>query len=273
MCRLAAYVGAPAALSTLLLDPPHSLLVQSHDPREQIHGQLNVDGTGVAWWSAEEPGAPPLRYVTERTLWSDPNLAALAPRLFGRVQIAAVRSATPGVLFGPGNVAPFVHGALAGAHNGFLGRFREATGRALAARLPDAQYAALDAVSDSQLLFLRTASLLEGGAEPLAGATPLAAAVRAAVLEAAALSREHAAGSTLNLVVSDGESVVAARLAEGCAANTLYTLEGGRRWPEASLLASEPLDEDPAWQPVPEGTLVELTADGVARHALDGAAA
>ena len=270
MCRLAAYVGAPAALSTPLLDPPHSLAVQSQDPREQLHGRLNVDGTGVAWWE-EAPGGAPLRYVTERTLWSDPNLAPLAPKLRGRIQIAAVRSATPGVPFGPGNVAPFVHGGLAGAHNGFLGRFREATGRALAARLPDAHYAALDAVSDSQLLFLRAASLLEQDVEPLPGASRLAAAVRAAVLEAAALSRELDAASTLNLVVSDGTTLVATRLAEGCAANTLYTLEGGRRWPGASLLASEPLDEDPSWTAVTEGTLVELTPDGVARHALEGA--
>ena len=67
MCRLAAHVGRPVALSTLLYDPPRSLEVLAHSPRELTHGVVNVDGTGVAWWPDRDE--PPLRYVTERTPW------------------------------------------------------------------------------------------------------------------------------------------------------------------------------------------------------------
>jgi glutamine amidotransferase len=49
MCRMAAYVGPDAPLSALLYDPPHSLERRAYQPRELIHGAVNVDGTGVAW--------------------------------------------------------------------------------------------------------------------------------------------------------------------------------------------------------------------------------
>lgn len=176
MCRLAAYLGPPVPLSRLLFDPPRSLEVQAHDPREQLHGTLNVDGTGVAWWNGD--GEEPLRYVNDRPPWSDPNLRGLAPRLTGRVQLAAVRSATVGHPFGPGNVAPFTYGHFSGAHNGFLGRYREATARPLTALLPDSHYSAMSAVSDSLTLFLRAVALHEE--RPADG---LAAAVRRTVLE------------------------------------------------------------------------------------------
>ena len=54
MCRLAAYAGPPAPLSALLYDPPHSLEHQAYAPRELVSGNVNVDGTGVAWWPAHE---------------------------------------------------------------------------------------------------------------------------------------------------------------------------------------------------------------------------
>ncbi|HEX9888931.1 MAG TPA: hypothetical protein VGA69_05605, partial [Nitriliruptorales bacterium] len=127
MCRLAAYVGPPAPLSTLLYDPPRSLQVLSYQPRELLYGSVNVDGTGIAWW--DEIDQPPLRYVTASPPWSDPNLASLAPRLTGRVQLAAVRGATPDIPFGPANVAPFAHDGVAFVHNGWVGEFRRGTGR------------------------------------------------------------------------------------------------------------------------------------------------
>src|SRR5262249_37113611 len=145
MCRLAAYVGPAAPLSTLLYDPLRSLEFQSYRPREQLSGFVNVDGTGVAWWDSLE--TEPMRYVTERPPWSDPNLPLLARRLRAIVQLAAVRSATPGMPFGPASVAPFVHEGIACAHNGYLREFKQRTRRTLLARLPDHLFAALDAGS------------------------------------------------------------------------------------------------------------------------------
>lgn len=258
---MAAYVGSPRPLSTLLYDPPRSLRVQACDPKEQLRGSVNVDGTGVAWWVGDDP--EPLRYRTERPPWSDPNLPDLAARLSGRLQLAAVRSATRGIPYGPPFVHPFVHEHLAGAHNGWLGEFRRSTAGVLLGRLPDHLRGALDGMSDSQLLFLTAVGHLQ--AQPGGG---LAGAVRAAVTEAAEVCAAHGAQAALNLVVADGARVVAARLSLGVPANSLYTLERGQRWPDGVLLASEPLDDD-AWTPVPDRCLAELTSAGVRLSPID----
>lgn len=256
MCRLAAYLGAPAPLSALLYDPPRSLEVQAYDPREQLSGNVNVDGTGVAWWTSDS--GEPLRYVTDRPPWSDPNLPGLARRLRSGAHLAAVRGATPGIGYGPGFAAPFVHGRVAGAHNGFITDYRERVARPLLDHLPDHLHATLDGPGDSQPLFLLALAHLQS--DPDAG---LLGAAAAAVVEAGALCAKIGVPATLTLVLADGHRVVGTRAATGAAANTLYTLTDGARWPDAIVLASEPLDDDPGWALVPDGTVVEITADDV----------
>lgn len=265
MCRVAAYLGPPAPLSALLYDPPHSLDHQSYAPQQMLRGHVNVDGTGVAWWPEGSRDGPPLRYVTERPPWSDANLPTLAPRIAATMQLSAVRSATPGVPFGPGNVAPFVHGALAGVHNGWLGRFRERTGRELTARLPDHLHAALDSVSDSLVVFLTVVKHLE--AQPDAG---LASALRNAVSEIVGVCADVEAEATLNVVVGDGERLVAVRTALATEGNNpLHVLQGGQRLPGGTVLASEPLDDDGDWEAIGDDRLVEVTREGVTTSAID----
>jgi len=270
MCRLAGLVAAPGRvpppLSSLLSDPPHSLSHQARAPRQQRPGVVNVDGTGVAWWSPDAP--EPLRYVSDGPPWSDANLPWLAPRLRSDVQLALVRSATTGIPYGTAFVSPFVHGRLACAHNGWVGRFREATARPLLARLPDHLFAAYHGASDSLAVFLTVLAEAERRPSPdLAGALHRALEVVRLVCE------EHDAHARLNVVVADGTRIVAARYAVGEPTDSLWTLQGGRRWDGASLVASEPLDEDPAWTPVPDGGIVELSADGVRVAAVEQAAA
>lgn len=249
MCRLAAYAGPPAPLSTLLYDPPRSLQVLSYQPRELLYGHVNVDGTGVAWWEGQDPA--PLRYATPTPAWSDPNLPGLAPRLHGRVQIAAVRGATPGIPFGPANVAPFVHDGVAMAHNGWIGEFRRGTGRALAGALPDDLYGAMSAVSDSIVLFHTILAHRRADLD-------LVAATAAAIGDVAKVVEAHGTQSTLNVAISDGTTLVASRASVRDDCNSLYLAEGARRWPDAVVLASEPLDDDPAWRAVPEHHLVRV---------------
>lgn len=252
MCRFAAYLGPSRPLSTLLYEPERSLEVLAYLPREMQSGTVNVDGTGVAWWP--DPGGQPVRYVTAATPWADANLPSLAPRLSSGVQVAAVRSATPGLPFGPANVAPFVHGSDAFAHNGWLGGFRDGVGRALAARLPDEQHALMDTVSDSVTLFATFLSHRARGAG-------LVDAVSATVADAVEVCDKEGVEATLNLLVSDGRSVVAVRTSHGRPGNSLYTLRDTGPWEGGAVVASEPLAPDLDWSAVPDDHVVELTGD------------
>ncbi len=246
------------ALSALLYDPPHSLEHAAYAPSELVSGTVNVDGTGVAWWG-EGDGAP-LRYISDKPPWADPNLPGLAPKLKSNTILAAVRSATPGLPFGPANVAPFVAGDIASVHNGWVGGFRGGVGRRLMQQLSDQRHGDLVAMNDSLVLFLLVLQHLDDNP----GAT-IGDGV-AAVLQLVAAQVDHAGeAATLNLVVASSSEIVAARTSVEAAVNSLYV----RRTRDAGWVASEPLDPDDAWEAVPEHTLVTLTTEGTTMRSLE----
>lgn len=248
MCRLAAFTGRPVPLSAALFDPPHSLQEQAYRPRELLHGTVNVDGTGVAWWTDES--VDPIRYVTPAAPWQDPNLTGLARRLRGTTLLAAVRSATPGIPHGVADVAPFVMGEFAAVHNGFISGFRGAIGRRLVAHLPDDLHRHLDTMNDSKLLFLFVMAHHRDTLEQ---------AMQSALSAIADIVHDHGASATLNLVVARRGEVVAARHSIGDDVNSLYVAtDDGGHW-----IVSEPLDDASDWKPVPEHHLVRITPDSV----------
>lgn len=258
MCRIAAYAGPPAPLSALLFDGPHSLEHQAYAPRELLHGALNVDGTGVAWWDGND--SEPIRYTTAQPPWGDANLVSLAPRIRSAHQLATVRSATRGLPFGAASVAPFVAGALAGAHNGRINGFRGGVGRDLVARLEPELFARLQAFTDSNVLFLLVAQHASGG-------EPLRTAVATTLSDVRSVLEKHGETATLNLVVGDGTTFVAARHSVGGPANSLYCITDG----QATVVASEPHDDRSGWVPVPEGHVIEFTAGTTTVHPMEGA--
>lgn len=245
MCRVAFSTGAELPLSALLYDPPHALSEQAWQPREQHHGNVNVDGTGVAWWPGDDP--TPLRYVTTSPPWADPNLPALAARLTGRTVLAAVRGATPGIGFGPDLVAPFVRDGLAFTHNGWIGGFRSDVAPTLVRALPDDLLGATVALSDSTVVFHLVLAHHRQHDD-------LPRAVADALRQVAAACRAAGQPATLNVVVTDGAQAVATRASCGLAGNSLYvrTRDTGRL-----DIASEPLDDD-GWDPVPDDALVHV---------------
>ncbi len=76
MCRHLAYLGPPASLRSLLIDPPHSLYRQAWAPRLQRHGTVNADGFGVGWYADGDP--VPARYRRGAPIWGDPSLPDIA---------------------------------------------------------------------------------------------------------------------------------------------------------------------------------------------------
>ena len=50
MCRHLGWLGADVTVSSLVLDPPNGLRVQSYAPRRQKYGLMNADGWGVGFF-------------------------------------------------------------------------------------------------------------------------------------------------------------------------------------------------------------------------------
>lgn len=117
MCRHLGWLGAPVPVSTLVLDPPSGLLVQSYSPRRQKHGTINADGWGVGFF---DRGVR--RWRSDKPLWGDTSFASVAPALRSDCFVAAVRSATVGMPIEPSASAPFTDGTWLLSHNGIVDR-------------------------------------------------------------------------------------------------------------------------------------------------------
>lgn len=118
MCRHLGWLGADVSVSSLILDPPFGLRVQSYSPRRQKHGLMNADGWGVGFF---DDGVP-RRWRSTAPLWGDTSLESVAPALRSGCVVAAVRSATVGMPLDVSATAPFTDGRWLLSHNGVVDR-------------------------------------------------------------------------------------------------------------------------------------------------------
>src|SRR5918911_2233845 len=177
MCRMVAYLGEKeVALSSLVLEPEHSLLVQSYAPKEMTSGVVNADGFGTGWYVPEVDDEPAV-YRSNTPIWADRSFGSIAPKVRSATVFAAVRSATPGVPVEESGVPPFTSGPYLFAHNGAIKNFRSTAMRPLRDALSDASYSGILGVTDSETIFallldrLREAKFRPGDAGALAEAT------------------------------------------------------------------------------------------------------
>jgi glutamine amidotransferase len=233
MCRHLAYLGPPATLRSVLIDPPHGLYRQAWAPRHQQNGKLNADGFGVGWYA---PGDPePARYRHAGPIWGDESFADVARVTSTGALLAAVRSATPGTDHGAAAIAPFRSGRWLFSHNGRVEGWPDSVA-GLAATLPARMLLDLDARVDSALVWALVLRRLRLGAEPgeaLAGTL-------------AALSEAGVTGR-FNLLLTDGEVIAAT-----AAGDSLWHRSSG----QAVLAASEPCDDEPGWTEVADRSVV-----------------
>ncbi len=260
MCRHVAYVGPGARLSSLFFEPPHSLEHQTYAARELLEGHVNVDGFGVSWYPLEAGDAAssvigdprePLAYRSERPVWADPTWKALASRFVGRIVVANVRNATDPATAGLAGVHPFTRGRWSFTHNGFLTGFRDHFLLPLEDRLSNERRVERQGFSDTQTLFLLLLDKLERGAGAKDALVEL-------VQEVVTLANELDKPTYLNFLLSDGERVWGTRAGTAPRNPSLWVAHSPDRFPGGALIASEALDEDPAWQQVPPHSLVEL---------------
>ena len=240
MCRHLAYLGPPATLRAVLIDPPHGLYTQAWAPRRQRYGTVNADGFGVGWYV---PGDPePARYRRAVPIWGDESFADVARVTRAGAVLAAVRCATAGTDQGTAAVAPYASGPWLFSHNGVLAGWPQAAA-GLAATVPAGTLLGLEARVDSALLWALVRHRLELG---LGAADALADTVRAV--------RATGAGGRFNFLLTDGRVITAT-----AAGDTLcYRLAGG-----AVVVASEPGDDEPGWTEVLDGSVVTATPEQV----------
>jgi gamma-glutamyl hercynylcysteine S-oxide hydrolase len=226
MCRHLGWLGRETSVSSLVLDPPHGLRVQSYAPRRQKHGLLNADGWGVGFFD----GTTPRRWRSAAPLWGDVSFASVAPALRSHCVVAAVRSATVGMPIDASATAPFSDGQWLLSHNGVVDRDV----------LPASS--AAESVCDSALL---AALIFDRGLDALG--------------ETIAKVGSDDPNARLNIVAANGSRLLATTWGD-----TLSIL----RRDDGVVLASEPYDDQPGWEDVPDRHLVEVTAEHVALTAL-----
>jgi gamma-glutamyl hercynylcysteine S-oxide hydrolase len=218
MCRHLGWLGADVTFSSLMLDPPCGLRVQSYAPRRQKHGLMNADGWGVGFYSPDVPEGAPCRWRSAAPLWGDASFASVAPALSSDCVVAAVRSASIGMPIEPSASAPFTDGRWLLSHNGLVDR----------TVLPLSQKA--ESTVDSALL---AALIFERGLDAL-GDT---------IVEVAAADPN----ARLNILAANGSQLRATTWGD-----TLSVL----RRDDGVVLASEPYDDNPGWQEIPDRHLV-----------------
>ncbi|NJP48662.1 ergothioneine biosynthesis protein EgtC [Streptomyces sp. SBST2-5] len=234
MCRHVAYVGPEEPLGRLLVEPPHGLYRQSWAPRRQRYGTVNADGFGVGWYA---PGDPvPARYRRAGPVWADLSFADLARVVRTRALLAAVRDATLAGADAEAAAAPFAAGTWLFSHNGAVPGWPGSLAPLVSA-LPPEQLLSLEARNDSAFVWALVLARLRSG-------TPDGQALGDTVLEVAGA----APAARLNLLLTDGGTVSATAWGD-----TLWYLvrPGG-----GTVVASEPYDDDPHWQEVPDRTLL-----------------
>jgi glutamine amidotransferase len=234
MCRHLAYAGPPLLLTHLLYDPPHALVHQSWAPADMRGGgTINADGFGVGWYV---PGAAePVRYRRNTPMWSDATLPAIAASTTSGSVLAAVRSATAGMPVIETAAAPFAGDGYLFSHNGVVAGWPDTVAK-LAEALPVRDLLTLDAPTDSALLWALIRHRLRAGASPAEAVATTVSAVLAV-----------APGSRLNLLLTDGVTIVASTLGHALSV---------RQAADAVLVSSEPIDDRPGWRPVPDGHLL-----------------
>lgn len=256
MCRLfALHSDQPITADFWLLDAPYSLLNQS---------RFNADGTGLGW--IDEHGAPQAAkkpvaaYASER-------FGQIATAVRSRAMIAHVRLSS-GTGHSDENTHPFLQDGILSAHNGVLEVTEQMKERVRA--LGAAHH--VRGVTDSEWM----AALITGEVAAHGGD------LRGGVVAALDWIARNVPVYSVNVLVLKDEELIAVRLP---ATNELWVLEreATTAAPREALdqssatlrtrsedlagidsvvIASEPMDDDPAWRLMDSGELLHLAADG-----------
>ena len=254
MCRLLGYLGPQILLDYILSKPEHSLIVQSYQPKEMTSGVVNADGFGVGWYHPQRE-TEPFIYKNTLPIWGDINLPNLSRYIESNCILANVRSATGGQAVDLSNCQPFSNGNLLFTHNGFIQNFRKTLYRPIRDRLTDQVYHSIDGITDSEHIFALLNNELATNPE-----ISLQKALKTTLATLAELAQLHQTKVSANIIISDGHQLVASRFATYSPAPSLYWLRDDPNFPNAVIIASEPLFAG-NWNCFSENTIISVGED------------
>ena len=251
MCRLLGYIGNKTQLHHLLYQPKHSLIVQSYQPKEMTAGLLNADGFGLGWYHPHKQDSP---YIYKNTLpiWTDINLPHLSRYVDSQCFLGYVRSATPPLAVDLSNCQPFTHQQILFIHNGFINNFRSSLYRPLRNSLSDDIYQLIHGTTDSEHIF---ALVIEQWRQsPHLNLTEV---LSQSLTYLTQLARSHQVYFSANILISDGQQIVASRYSNRSPVPSLYWVKDDLNYPDGVIIASEPLFEG-KWLSCPENSIITV---------------
>lgn len=271
MCRFTIYLGPPVRLSSLLLDPAHSLIRQSTHSNEREE-PLNGDGFGVGWYVPEYSDEPAVfRSVTPA--WNNRNLHNLARVVASPCILAHVRAATQSSGVNEANCHPFRFRRYLCMHNGDIGNFRGVRRHLLDSVCDEAFHNVFGSTDSEHLFAVIIDELLKHPAADTRGVDcmRLALALDNAIRRVTEIVSLHGNNepSYLNVALSDGDSAVVSRYCNDPEARpeTLYYYRGDLYEPENHqypgngevVISSEKLTQDSGWQEVPANHMIVIS--------------
>jgi glutamine amidotransferase len=272
MCRFVLYLGPRTRLSSLIIDPSHSLIRQSAHSNEREE-PLNGDGFGIGWYATELADEPAVfRSITPA--WNNRNLHNLARVVASDCVLAHVRAATQSSGVNEANCHPFRWRRYLCMHNGDIGDFRNVR-RKLLASVCDEAFGNVYGSTDSEHFFALYIDSWLGSSEP-DPALRMARALAAAIGRTLDFVTRYGDGSPsyLNVAIADGEHAVVSRFTDDreVAPESLYYFSGDlypaspeierpQRARHPVIVSSERLTADSGWAEVPAGQIIVLRRD------------
>lgn len=260
MCRLVVYKGTALPINKLVFEPPHSLFRQSHDAKEMLSGRLNADGFGIGWYTRTLDPSPAV-YTNTQAIWQDVNIQRIVNKISSDLIFAHVRGASEGMPVTTTNTHPFCYKNFLFMHNGAVDNFRTKVFPALAPDIHPSLWDHIKGNTDSEHIFGLWLSFLNAENNESFTLNEQVSALRNTISHLEAIATKNKIEMVLNIGISDGISVIAARHHFGNRKATLYYIEDSAAFPGAKIVASEKLNDEPNWKIVTERSIVTVDAN------------
>lgn len=252
MCRLAAYLGAPATLGNMLLNSGQGEL---QDAQPGVVGLLeDAYSFGVGWYT---PDATPAVYTQPIPAWLDSNLPHLSRSLSSGLWLVYAQNDISHQPLNRNAAQPLCDADYLFAHHGFIEDFSGTLRPEIRNFLnPDIE-AQIHTNSVAEHLMAVMRNLLDDN-ERLP--------IEQALAEMFTLLEDwlEQGRAQLNIIITDGEGLYAARHAINMECAPLYYSTDDEAYPNAQLIATAPPTSSEFWQPVPENHILILSANAPA---------